>query len=200
MTHDWDEFSKSLAEPVPRRESLRRLGFLFAGAVLSPLGLKTGWAGHGDPCKSFCRCRNKSQQKACLAACNACGKDTSRMCGACGPYVCCAQPGPNEYGACVDGRCQYWCVEGAVVCDGACTFLDWDPTNCGGCGNVCPASAPFCNWGGCTERDCPPGLVLCGDECTDISFDVYNCGACGNVCAGNKACLYGECVELPSEW
>ena len=27
MTDHWDEFSKSLAQPLPRRESLRRLNF-----------------------------------------------------------------------------------------------------------------------------------------------------------------------------
>jgi hypothetical protein len=41
MENLFDEFSKSLAESVPRRESLRRLGAVFAGAVLSPLGLGT---------------------------------------------------------------------------------------------------------------------------------------------------------------
>ena len=44
MDHLFDEFSKSLAESVPRRESLRRLGAVFAGAVLSPLGMGTAWA------------------------------------------------------------------------------------------------------------------------------------------------------------
>jgi len=46
MTYHWDEFSKSLDDKsVPRRESLRRLGAVFAGAVLSPLALDTtGWA------------------------------------------------------------------------------------------------------------------------------------------------------------
>ena len=50
MDHLFDEFSKSLAESVPRRESLRRLGAVFAGAVLSPLGMGTAWAGRSDPC------------------------------------------------------------------------------------------------------------------------------------------------------
>ena len=38
MTHDWNEFTKLLvAESAPRRESLRQLGLVFAGAVLAPL-------------------------------------------------------------------------------------------------------------------------------------------------------------------
>jgi hypothetical protein len=57
MDNLFDEFSKSLAESVPRRESLRRLGAVFAGAVLSPLAVGTAWAGRRDPCKAFCKCR-----------------------------------------------------------------------------------------------------------------------------------------------
>ena len=72
MDHLFDEFSKSLAESMPRRESLRRLGVVLAGAVLSPLGLGAAWAGRPDPCKPFCKCRTTKQQSQCLAACRAC--------------------------------------------------------------------------------------------------------------------------------
>src|SRR4030095_3855047 len=90
MTHHWDEFSKSLVEKsVPRRETLRLLGAALAGALLSPLGMGTAWAGGRDPCKTFCRCSGKSRQEACLAACRACNNDTSRLCGSCATgYVC----------------------------------------------------------------------------------------------------------------
>ena len=54
MTHHWDEFSKSLAEKsVPRRESLRLLGAAMMGALLSPLRVRTAWAGRPDLCTSF---------------------------------------------------------------------------------------------------------------------------------------------------
>src|SRR6187551_1803681 len=88
MENLFDEFSKSLAEPIPRRESLRRLGVVFAGAVLSPLGLGTAWARGPDPCKSICKCRKKAQQNDCLTACKACKGGTRRLCGACGSYYC----------------------------------------------------------------------------------------------------------------
>ena len=193
MTHPWDEFSKSLAESVPRRESLRRLGAVFAGAVLSPLAIPSTWARGPDPCKAFCRCRNKTQQNACIAACRGCNSDTSRLCGTCGTYVCCPQPGPNEYGACIDGQCAYACVQGAVRCDGSCTFLDWDPNNCGGCGNVCPASTPYCDWGNCSE--CPAGQTKCNGFCADLNNDPFNCGVCGNVCAGGHVCFFATCCN-----
>ena len=209
MIHHWDELSKSLAEEsLPRRESLQRLGFLFAGAVLSPLGLGTAWARGADPCKAFCKCRNKKQQNACLAACKACGNDPRFLCGSCSSgYACtdlandpnncgacgraCDQAGPYEYGVCVGGECDYFCVDGADRCDGTCTFLGWDPSNCGACGNVCPETAPYCNQGECAA--CPPGTALCGGQCVDLLTDPSNCGACGNVCDESTTCSQGVC-------
>ena len=79
MNNRFDEFSKSLAESVPRRESLRRLGAAFAGTMLSTLGMGTAWAGGRDPCAAFCKCRNKAQQTKCLAACKACNGTTSHI-------------------------------------------------------------------------------------------------------------------------
>jgi hypothetical protein len=218
MTHHWDEFSKSLAQPLPRRESLRRLGLFVAGAVFSPLGLESAFAGKTDPCKAFCKCGNKRQQDQCLRTCRACSKNVSRLGGSCGNYFCCGagqtscgsycadltsdpwncggcgqecnEPRPYEYGVCIDGRCEYPCAEGATDCDGTCTLLDWDPSNCGECGYVCPGSAPYCNLGVCSV--CPPGAALCGDECVDLLNDPDNCGACGNSC-GENSCIQGWC-------
>ena len=84
MDNLFDEFSKSLAESVPRRESLRRLGAVFAGAVLSPLGVGTAWAGRRDPCIAFCKGCTTKQQSQCLAACRACNGNTGRIGGSCG--------------------------------------------------------------------------------------------------------------------
>jgi hypothetical protein len=220
MINHWDEFSKSLAQPVPRRESLRRLGFVVAGAVLSPLGLESAFAGHQDPCKAFCRCRKGKQQNQCLSACKACSNDPTRLAGSCGNYVCCGagqtrcdnycanlggdvyncgecgyvcdQPGPYEYGACINGRCEYACALGAIPCDGTCTYVGWDADNCGACGNACVGDTPFCYEGACIG--CPPELVLCDNACIDVGWDPNNCGACGNVCGGSAPyCNQGEC-------
>jgi len=215
MTNHWDEFSKSLAEEsVPRRESLRRLGAVFAGAVLSPLafGLPTAWGRAPDPCKTFCNRCPKKQQSQCLAACQACNGNTSRLCGTCGNYACCASglaccggacvdvfedfyncggcgnvcdaPGPYEDGACVDGTCLYQCVAGTTRCNGTCTPVLGDPNNCGACGNVCPASVPFCSNGTCTETYC---------NGADLLFDALNCGACGHQCQPLEYCSWGVC-------
>ncbi len=201
MHHLFDEFSKSLAEPVPRRESLRRLGAVLAGAVLAPIGLRTTWArGPVDPCKAFCGKCPKRQQSQCLAACKACVGKTSRLCGGCGHYACidvandyyncggcgkvCNQTESNEVGVCINGQCAYLCVSGTTRCNGICTPVMFDPDNCGACGNVCPGNAPFCTYGTCTETYC---------NGADLNWDSQNCGACGNVCPEQTACAWGVC-------
>ncbi len=212
MTHRWDEFSKSLAEDsVPRRESLRRLGAAFASAALMPFSLALGAskASGPDPCKTFCKCRNKSQQNQCLAACHACNGKTNRLCGTCGSYACCSgsglaccgghctdlldnfdhcgacgyaceDPGPYEDGACVDGTCLYQCVQGATRCNGVCTYLGSDINNCGACGHVCPGPYPSCYQGACSN---------CQPYCPE--------GWCGgDGCGGECGCPEGfECGE-----
>jgi hypothetical protein len=207
MTYQWDEFSKSLAEAVPRRESLRRIGFALAGVVFSPLGLKNAFAGRVDPCKSFCKCSKRKQQNACLDACRACKGTTSRLCGACGTYRCadlasdtnncgacghvCLPPLPqvNEDVACINGQCHYSCIESAVDCNGKCTFLDSDADNCGACGNVCSEPTPSCTRGVCTDCE------RCGTPyCIDFQNDPNNCGACGVQCPLFYVCWGGVCV------
>jgi len=216
-----DELSKLLAASASRRESLRSIGAVLAGAVLSPLGLGTAWAAGPDRCKAFCRCSNRTQRNQCLAACRACNGNTRRLCGSCGAYACCApgaaccdgycadlasdfdhcggcgawcdDPAPYEEGACVGGECVYGCVAGAIVCNGTCTPVNSDPANCGACGNVCPASASFCIQGVCTMNPCAPGLTYCDPACVDLSSDPFNCGACYNQCAQSDVCAGGTC-------
>jgi hypothetical protein len=167
-----DAFSKSLAESVSRRESLRRIGTFAAGALLAPLGLGTAWAARPDRCGAFCRgCSSKAKRNQCLAACRACNGNTSRLCGSCGAYAC--------------------CTTSAACCNGTCTALNSDPKNCGACGYVCPESTPICNQGTC--GNCPPGYTNCGGYCTYLNEDSSNCGACGNVCPPQFACASGVC-------
>lgn len=183
MSHYWDEFSRSLAEPLPRRDSLRRLGLVVAGAVLSPLGLRSTAAAHRprqlDPCKEFCRCANRKQQDQCLRACRACDKDPVRLSGSCGNYVCCGA--------------------GLVACGDYCADLANDPNNCGACGYRCDPPQPN-EFGGCLDGSCVyacvEGAEYCDGWCTFLDSDPDNCGACGNVCSGDTPyCINGACSD-----
>ena len=200
MDHQFDEFSKSVAESLPRRETLRRLGVAFAGAVLSPLGVNVAWARRQDPCVAFCKCRNAKQQNQCLAACRACGGVTTRLGGSCGSYVCCAVASCN--GVCSSltsdpncGACGNNCGARSQTCCGSyCADLRSDPNNCGGCGRVCPASAPVCLDGTCSEEPgCVFPFILCGGVCVDPTSDPFNCGGCGAHCSDVEICLGGFC-------
>jgi hypothetical protein len=216
VSHEWDEFSKALAGPVPRREALRRLGFVFAGAVLAPLGLGTARAGGTDRCRSFCDKCPRARRSSCLTACRACGNSPGHLCGDCAGGFRCTDfqtdvrncgacnndcwvgAGANEEAACLDGACFYRCVAGAAECGGTCTFLNSDPDNCGACGNVCPAAAPDCVQGVCSEPpppppECPPGLTWCQGQCVDLLWDHNNCGACNHQCSPFGGCSLGQC-------
>jgi hypothetical protein len=210
MTHPWDEFTKSLVEEsVSRRDSLRRLGFALVGSIFGSLGATTAAARRTsrtpDPCKSFCKCRNKTQQNQCLAACKACNGNTSRLGGSCGKYVCCSVAACK--GVCSDlrhnpncGACGNDCrVYGETCCGTYCADLANDVFNCGGCGNVCDPPGPYeegaCIEGTCLYR-CLDGATLCNGICTDLDWDPDNCGACGHVCGGaTPYCSSGVCVH-----
>jgi hypothetical protein len=205
MDHLFDEFSKSLAESVPRRESLRRLGAVFAGAVLSPLGIGAAWAATQDPCKAFCKCRNPAQQNQCLAACRKCNGNTSRLAGKCGSYTCCAVAACK--GVCSNlrsnpncGACGNDCrAFGQTCCGHYCADLANDFYNCGACGHVCDEAA-LNEFGACVAGtcmyDCAPNAVDCSGACTFLDSDPDNCGACGNVCPSSApVCIHGTCSQ-----
>ena len=205
MERLYDEFSMSLADKsVPRRQSLRLLGAALAGALLSPLGLGTAWAAGRDPCKAFCRCSNKSNQNQCLAACQACSGNTSRLAGSCGSYVCC--PTAACDGECSNlrsdpncGACGNDCSDfGETCCGNYCADLANDFDNCGGCGAACNDPGPYedgwCVLGECVYL-CAQGALDCDGTCIPVHSDPDNCGACGNVCpASARFCDQGVCT------
>jgi hypothetical protein len=167
-----DELSKLLAGSVSRRESLRGIGAVLAGAAFGSLGLRAAWAAGPDRCIAFCRCSNKAQQNQCLSACRACNSNTSRLCGSCGNYACCAAS--------------------ADCCSGTCTSVNSDPQNCGACGNVCAAGA-FCVNGICNAGPCFGGQAFCDGACREIALDPSYCGGCDISCGPNENCAGGLC-------
>jgi hypothetical protein len=87
-------------------------------------------------------------------------------CGTCGNFC-----GLFEYNdlpnLCAMGACCPAPPSGVLrpqyVCNGVCTDPDSDD-NCGGCGNVCPAAYPSCDWNP-TPACCVPPI---DDSCTAI--------------------------------
>jgi Stigma-specific protein, Stig1 len=168
-----DELSKLLAVSVSRRESLRTIGVVLAGAALSTLGVNTAWAARPDRCTAFCRwCPTRKKRNQCQEACRACNGNTSRLCGSCGAYVCCSA--------------------GTTCCNGICTDLYSDFNNCGACGYVCPTNNVCAN-GTCVPLRCVPGAIPCGGVCVLPTSDPNNCGGCGVQCGPVEACINGFC-------
>jgi hypothetical protein len=95
-------------------------------------------------------------------------------------------------------------------CSGACVDLDFDSSNCGGCGIAC-SGGTACQWGVCRQSiDCAAGAngspcwladaggegVCCTGACVDTSSDPLNCQLCGEACPSGFFCAAnGSCVS-----
>lgn len=80
---------------------------------------------------------------------------------------------------------------GATLCGSSCTNTNFDPANCGSCGNACP-SGQLCSSGQCSLT-CLGGTTQCGTECVNTNTDSANCGTCANACTGGQVCSAGQC-------
>lgn len=84
------------------------------------------------------------------------------------------------------------CAAPATLCGSTCVDTKNDPTNCGGCGNACPAGQA-CVAGQCA-LSCAGGTTKCGTTCADTKVDGANCGACGTKCEDGLVCSNGACA------
>jgi hypothetical protein len=131
---------------------------------------------------------------SCAPATSPCGSACKDMqvdrtnCGACA-----AMCGAGE--ECVSGKCQLVCQTGLVSCPnnygdagvtdagtiGPTVCVDtWiDRYNCGGCGTVCPPSAPMCRFGKCTLPVGPCAVQKCdsGSDVTNSNLKWVVCKA-----------------------
>jgi hypothetical protein len=170
-------------------------------ACSSPNAVSVGCAG------GVCSCQCDPGWADCVPTPgNCCNTNTNSdvaNCGGCG-VVCSTN---HVSASCAAGSCQSGaCDPGWNDCnankrlDGCESNPDTDPMNCGGCGTVCPASAPFCNFGVCKAM-CVAPLFDCNhnpaDGCeANINTDPKNCGGCGIVCSPNHvtpSCAAGVC-------
>jgi hypothetical protein len=111
---------------------------------------------------------------------------------------------PNEDGGSPDATV---CMPPTVSCGGTCKSVQSDPSNCGGCGMVCPvapnAQPPVCMGGVCTIGACNPGFANCNGSTMDgceinVVADPNNCGGCGIACGmrpntTGSVCMGGAC-------
>jgi hypothetical protein len=79
--------------------------------------------------------------------------------------------------------CTMTCAaQGMSCCDGECVLLYNDVLNCGGCGNLCPEEAPYCDGNSCTPAPCDMAGACTGSE----------------LCCGSACCAPGElCCTVP---
>lgn len=194
-----------LARHIGQGRTRRSVVALLAGGLGGPLAAQLAPA----PVEAACRKLNES----CTKKRPKIGK--RRKC--CSGLVC-----RNK--RCRIKECSAFlgCGEGKGCCDGKCVDLQTDESNCGACGEACPAGATcvesacsFCKadgencqgshqccdslpWGclgGVCRNTCGTELTWCGDRCTNIDIDPANCGACGRACATGLDCLNGRCCE-----
>jgi hypothetical protein len=83
------------------------------------------------------------------------------------------------------------CGPGTALCNGTCTVLAFDPSNCGACGTQCQ-KGQACSNGKC-GLDCNGGTTLCASACVDTQNDPSNCGGCMKSCPIGQVCSAGKC-------
>ncbi len=165
---------------------------------------------HCGACGAAC-----SSDRTCVgSSCVACPGLRTTCAGACidpqtNPAHCggCNAPcatRPNAVATCVAGGCGSTCTAGFADCDGiaanGCESTASDATNCGTCGNVCPAGEQCIDRRcGCTagRADCD-GSLANGCEVNTTMGDITHCGACGIRCptpptGATAVCSGGMC-------
>lgn len=145
-------------------------------------------------------CNGNKQTDGCET-----GLTTPTNCGGCGSS--CSTNHIDRQ--CNGSSCELGtCHSGWGNCNGnkrsdGCETALTTPTNCGGCGVVCPsrpASTPTCTAALQCGFACTAGYADCngiaGDGCETYVRSTTNCGGCGVRCATNSACVNGVC-EVP---
>ena len=162
-------------------------------------------AGH---CAMVCNAGYADCDGMAANGCEAATGNDPTSCGACG-RAC--PGGTNARPACDSGRCTLACNPGFEDCDGmtanGCEAdLRSSVSNCGACGNACPAvshGSATCTAGSCGFA-CTAGWADCNGNASDgCEADLNgsaNCGHCGNACPAGQPCYSGTCTPpLPSQ-
>jgi len=186
----FDDLSRIIASPIPRRQALKLASGVVGGAVVQALGLERTsrmWAAALEG------------PQALPAA--SCGKNQFRCPSSGSPSTCCAT-GSN----CCTDRGAYCCPTGAACCKGFCC-----PSGQTCCNGACCPSGHCCGTGssatccrtpgncfskGSVSRCCSPGTSGCQTSGTSAV-----CCSAGRVCCGsgvsNKCCRKGPSSSNP---
>ncbi len=157
--------------------------------------------GAGQVCSSgVCTATCASPLTACSGACVNLATDPTH-CGLC-TTTCPART--NAAPVCNSSVCGYVCSAGFADCDlasanGCEVNVTTSLTNCGACGNACPARAnatATCGSGTCGFT-CNSGFADCDGVASngcevDLSSNAAHCGTCATSC-GTGACTAGSC-------
>jgi hypothetical protein len=211
MEHQFDELAKSLAEPVQRREALRRLGSGLATATLAVLGLGNArgqgrGGGGGSPGPQVLTC--PTGQEPCGSVC--CGVGEGCCVGPNGIPVCTTLGSNTNCSACNDVcPANASCVQEHCVCNNGeppCPNPNGPPWFwCCPAGTYCETSYPGSR---CTCYS--NGQVQCYNICCPAGATCnYNTGQCvctatgqppcnGVCCPSGTSCVAGACTSPPS--
>ena len=184
----FDELTKALGAAATRRQAIKRVGGVLAGAFAGAIGLgRADTQAQGGPGGS--KCSNQGQSCRAQKCCQGleCIGDLS-----------------------AGGTNKFCCPSGTRPCNGVCLNLTGDVNNCGSCGNVCPGSTDPCKVAACVNGSCTTVAGNNGAPCEDGDLctvgDTCQSGVCKpgsvKVCgASNDPCAIlvcdpttGECV------
>lgn len=168
----FDNVAKALGSLATRRLTLAAL----VGGVFGPYDVVETEAAKSGKCKrepgecEVCqkgKCKKKNGKKKCKA-----GKIIPKANG-----TACTDPSGNA--TCQNGVCT--CPSPLTNCSGSCRPTQADPTNCGTCGNVCPATT-ICVASRCCKLPgtpgCTPGAdpTCCSGACVPVGNPpVFRC-------------------------
>jgi hypothetical protein len=193
VEHPFDELTKTLAQRQSRRETLRQVGGLLGGLLLTTLGLpETAWAASRN-CTRFCASFPKGKKRQnCLARCKKCHQSRPKR------VVCQAVGNPNKAICCKAGAdcCDGACCEKPLACCSfggppICVDLQRHPYACGACGRQC-ANDEICDEGVC--RNPCPGRGR--HACRRAGSDEINCCEPTEICRASGRCE--EVCEAPT--
>ncbi len=180
MSSFFDNMARALGSGMSRRQALRRVGGLFAGAALGAVGL--GGRASGDTlnnCNTFCKKYPAMKDfLACRSKCLTCST-AAQTCGSPASGFTCVNFQTDNNNC---GSCNTACFTSVQICSsGTCV-------NCGVIGQPC-----------CSGSTCLPGGVCNGGICQMPMCFGQPCGnlpeGIGGSCPPGCTCVAGSCLS-----